>query len=140
MFSLVCDAILANTVLSAKFDKSRIVQFEPKHKAAQALGFPYFWANIPSMDSTKLVLNNEFTMKEFSVPVLLRIDWVRRDRVLEYSNAFVKAIGDYDSVFGLSGYYEVLCDVININPGQVVDGKEIVEAEFELSFKGHVAR
>jgi hypothetical protein len=141
IFTIIRDAIKANTTLSAKFNNTNIHQFEPKHKAGASFkGFPYFWINIPSTDTEKLVFDNSVVPHTFSVGVLLRMDWEARSKVLDYANAFMYAIGEYESTFDDSGYYDVMVHLIDVNPNQVINMKQIVETEFELTFKGKVRR
>ena len=139
-FSIVRDAILNNSTLSKKFNTSNIYQYEPKHKSRNFKGFPYFWVNIPSKDSEKAIFNNSFTEDLFEITVLLRVDYEAREVVLDYVNAFNKAIQDYESVFQASGYYDVMVDLIDVNSNQQIEQKELVEVEFVVGNHGQVLR
>lgn len=140
VYDLISSAILANTTLSAKFDTHRIYQLEPKHKSTNFYGYPYFWISVPQATSSKLVFDNSVVPHEFSVTVLLRMDWEARDKAIDYANAFLAAIADYESTFAKSGYYETMVDLIDVNPNQIIDSKQLVETEFKVSFKGQVRR
>lgn len=140
IFSLIRDAIKANTILAVKFNNLNIFQFEPKHKGIDFGNFPYFWANIPSTEDKKIVFDNNFTEIELLIPVFLRMDWEAKDKVLDYCNAFLKAIVDYENTFESSGYYDVMVEVIDINPNQNIQQKQIVESEFLITVHGQVQR
>ncbi len=140
IFSLIRDAITANSTLSPKFNVNNIHQFEPKHKGIPSGGFPYFWANIPSTEELKVVFDNNLTLHELTVPVLLRMNWDARDNVLSYCNAFLKAIRDYESIFESSGYYDIMVDLIDVNPNQAISQNQVVESEFMITVHGQVFR
>ena len=140
VFNLVRDAILASDVLSKKFETKMIVQFEPKHKSRGFSGFPYFWVNIPEATPEKLVFDNSLVNEELSCTVILRMDWEARDNYLSYANAFLKAIADYESTFESAGYYDVMPRLIDTNPNQTIEEKQVVEGEFSLDWHGHVRR
>ena len=139
-FSLIRDAILANATLAVKFSKGNIYQFEPKHKSHSFIGFPYIWADVPGADPEKTVFDNSVVEHSFSAPILLRMDWEARDNAVSYANAILKAIADYESTFQRSGYYDVMIRLVDVNPDQVIEQKQIVETEFEISFHGSVRR
>lgn len=140
IFPLIRSAIISNSTLSARFNTQNIYQFEPKHKAGNFGGFPYFWANIPSTDSSKLTFTNSVVPHSFDVTVLLRMDWEARDNVLNYCNAFLKAMADYELNFEVEGYYDVMVSLIDVNPNQSIQKKQVVESEFLITFQGQVQR
>lgn len=140
VFSITRDIILADSVLSLKFKKDNVLQFEPKHKSSYFKGFPYFWINIPQSPQEKLVFDNSLTSREWNVPVIMRLDYSARDKTVSYANAFIKAIEDNEASFQSDGFMDVMVSLIDLNPSQVVDDFEVVEAEFELSLKGAVGR
>jgi hypothetical protein len=139
-FSLIRAAVVANSTLSVKFNASNIYQFEPKHKSAGFKAFPYIWVNIPSSGSEKVVFDNNFELREFTVTVTLRVDWQARDKVLSYCNAFIKAMNDYESVFQAVGYYDPLTELLSVDSNVVIESKEIVEAVFDITLHGQVGR
>jgi len=139
-FPLIRDAIKANTDLAAKFNDNNIFEFEPQHKSASFKSFPYFLVEIPVMDSVKEVLNDVYTIKNFDVRVVLRVDYNARSKFRGYCEDFHKAIEDYASTFEASGYYEVLADLIGTDSDTVINQKAIVEAEWVVSFRGQVIR
>ena len=140
VFSLVSNAILANPILSTKFNATNIYQLEPTHKARHSEGFPYFLINIPSTDPEKLVFDNSIVPHKFEISVLLRMNWEAKDNVLNYCNAFLEAIADYEDTFQSSGYYDVMVELIDVNPNQVISEKQIVESEFLITVHGQVNR
>ena len=139
-FDLIRDAIIANSTLFPKFNITNIFQFEPKHKSSTFKGFPYFLVNIPELDTNKVVFDNNFTIKGFTVSIILRVDYLAKKKVLGYANAFIAAMEAYESTFQASGYYEVTVDHIDTNPNQQIEQKEVVEVEFSMTFKGQVQR
>lgn len=143
-FPLIRAAIVANSTLSTKFGVSNIYEFEPKHKSASFKGFPYFWVNLPNNEPNNepdtVVFDNSFHLEDIEASVLLRIDYLARDKVRDYANAFLKAINDYESTFQSSGYYDVKVSLIDVNPNQRIEQKEIVEVEFLITFRGQVRR
>ena len=139
-FSLIRSAILANSILAVKFNSQNIHQLEPKFKAINSEGFPHFWIHIPSIDSEKLVWDNSIVPHSFEIPIFLRMDWEAKDNVLNYCNAFLKAIADYESNFQSSGYYDVMVELIDVNPNQTISQKQVVESEFLITFHGQVQR
>lgn len=140
LFSLIRSAIKANSTLAVKFSDKNIFQFEPKQKALDAVGYPYIWINVPSTDSAKLVFNNSVVPKELDVDLYLRVEWMARDNFLNYANAIISALEAYESTFQSSGYYDVMCEMVDIDSNQVIDQKEIVEGVFRVRFHGQVAR
>lgn len=140
LFDLLKAAVVADSTLSFKFSANNILQFEPNHKAVNFTGFPYIWFNIPNTDSSKVVFDNNFTVKDLSVSAFMRIDWLARSNVLSYANAMIRAIESYESTFQASGYHDVMIDVIDVNPHQIIDQKDIVEVEFLITFRGQVSR
>jgi len=140
VFNIIKNAIIDNNTLTTKFNASNILQFEPKHKSASFKGFPYFWINFPESEPEKIVFDNNFTIRSFDVPVILRVDYQARSRVLDYANAFLKAIEDDELVFDNSGYYDVMPSIIDTNPDQQIEEKEVVEVEFNIALRGQVSR
>lgn len=140
VFSLIRDAIVANTDLAVRFNLNNIFQYEPKHKAANSTSFPYFWINLPDTEQEKTVFDNNFTLREFEISAVLRVDYLARERVLGYCNAFLKAIEDFESTFEASGYYDVMVDLEGVDPSTVIENKEVVEAIFSITFHGQVTR
>jgi len=141
IFPLIRSAIMANSTLSVNFNKDNILQFEPKHKGVDSDGFPYFWANIPSTEEDKVVFDNNFTETRLMVSVFLRMDWNEdRDNVRDYCNAFMRAIWDYENTFESSGYYDVMIELIDVNPNQLIQTKQVIESEFLITFRGQVNR
>lgn len=140
LFALIRSALVANSVLSPKFNLSRgnIVQFEPKHKASNFIGFPYIWINFPDSTSSKVTLNNSVTQKDFEVPMFLRMEWDARDNVSAYIDAIIHSIEGYEDTFQVNGYYEVDIDLVNVDSDNVIEQKQIVQAEFTLSFRAQV--
>ena len=139
-FSLIRAAILANATLSPKFTTNDIYQYEPKHKSRSFRGFPYFLVNIPETDTEKVVFDNNFTEPALSVNILMRVGYEARSNVLNYANAFLKAIEGYESSFQASGYYDVMVTLDDVDSNIVIDSKELVEAVFTIEFHGSVAR
>ena len=139
-FSLISNAIMANSILSVKFNDSNIHQLEPKHKGIDSEGFPYFWVHIPSTDPSKLVWDNNIVPHNFEISIFLRMDWDAKDNVLNYCNAFLKTIADYEGIFQSSGYYDVMVELIDVNPNQLIQTKQVVESEFLITFHGQVSR
>lgn len=139
-FDMVSAAIKANAVLSAKFNDNNILQFEPKHKSNSFYGFPYIWVNIPSSPEEKVVFDNNFTFRDFDVLVVMRVEWEARSKVVEYCNALLDAIGDYESTFEASGYYDTMISLDDVDSNTVIQSKELVEAVFTITWKGHVGR
>lgn len=140
LFSLIRSAIKANATLTVKFSDKNILQFEPKQKALDSIGYPYIWVNIPSTESAKLVYDNSVVPKDIQVDMYLRIEWMARDNFLNYANALVAAIEAYESTFQASGYYDVMCDLLNVDSNQVIDQKEIIEGVYRITFHGQVGR
>ena len=140
IFSLVRAALLANSTLSVKFTNSHIHQFEPKHKSSAFTGFPYILVNIPELDQEKVVFDNNLTLKEVNVSLILRMDYFARDKYLSFANAIVKSIEDYESTFESSGYYDVMIELLGTDSNIVIESKELVEGTFELRYHGQVSR
>lgn len=140
IFTLIRDAIIANSTLFEKFDTSNIFQFEPKHKSAGFRGFPYIWIEIPETETDKIVFDNNLTLKNFTLTVHLRMDYEARDNFLNYANAVIKAIEDYESTFQSSGYYDVMVEMTDVDSNQVIHSKELVEGLFEVRNHGKVFR
>jgi len=140
VFSLVRAAIVADTTLKTKFSSKNIHQYEPKHKSGSFTGFPYIWINVPESDTTKLVFDNNFTLKDFTEDVYLRMEYMARDNYVSYCNAIIKAVEAYESTFQAAGYYDIKIDLISTDSNQVINSKEIIEGIFEIKWHGQVTR
>ena len=140
IFTPIKDAILANTVLKVKFNTTNIYQYEPKHKSHSFKGFPYFWANVPTDNEAKIVINSKVMAHELDVPVVLRLDWEAREKTVDYANAFLEAIADAEPKFQTLGYYDVEINVIGTDPNQIINQKQMVETEFSIMVHGSTGR
>ena len=136
VFSLVRSALTANLVLSSKFTNANIYQYEPKQKQVGFNGFPYIWVNIPELEAENTTFNSSVRSKKFSATLVLRVEYQARDNFLNYANAIVDAIEDYESTFQSSGYYDVKCVHQDTDSNTVIDQKELVEGVFEISWRG----
>lgn len=139
-FSLIRDALLANSTISGKFKTQDIYEFEPKQKSKSFRGFPYIWVNLPFTTSEKLTVDHGRTMKVFSANVYLRVEYLARSNFTSYANAIIAAIEAYESTFQASGYMDVECELLDVDPNTVIDQKELVEGIFEVRWHGQVGR
>lgn len=139
-FELIRTSLTGNSTLSQKFNNSNILQYEPKHKGVAATPFPYIWINIPGLGDDHPVFDNSVTIKTVTVDLFLRVEYLAREKFLDYSNAIIAALEGYESTFNGSGYYDVKCELLNVDPSVVFDEKDVVEGVFELSFTGQVSR
>lgn len=140
VFDLIKAALIANSTLSSKFNSNNIFQYEPKHKGIGTVSFPYIWVSVPELSDEHVVFNNNVTLKDLSASLVLRMEYQAKDNLLSYANAIVEAVEAYESTFQASGYYDVKCEVQGVNSDTVIDQKELVEADFMISFKGQVSR
>lgn len=145
LFSHIRSALIANSVLLTKFNIGNIYQYEPKHKSTSFNGFPYIWINLPETpDNKKLTMSNSVRDKMFTVPLILRMDYMvianiaSGDKFKDYCNAIIDAIESYDSTFQDNGYYDVEIELQNVDPSVVINQKELVEGIFEIRFHGKV--
>lgn len=139
-FSLVRDALLANSELAKTFSKQNIFQFEPKNKGMNAVGFPYIVITLPTTETDPLILDHSTTIKSITGTIILRVDYLKRDNVRTYCNNIIRAIESYEGTFNSSGYYTPLIELIDLDENIVINQKELVEGTFELSFQGAVTR
>jgi len=139
-FTLIKDALLANSVISAKFNTTNIHEFEPKAKAGAFNGFPYILVNTEPTQTQILTFNNKTTEKQFGAMLFLRIEFLARDKFKDFVNAIIKAIESYESTFQSSGYLNVTIDFIDQDDNQVIHQKELVEGTFEITFRSLVER
>jgi len=140
VFPLVRAALVANSTLSTKFPVEKILEYEPKHKSTNFVGFPYIWVVFPRSDESKLTTNGSLYESEVSCALLLRIEWDARSKGREYCNAIMEAITDYEDTFQSSGYYDVHVDLINSDSNFIINQKQILQFEFELTWKAMVRR
>ena len=140
IFSLIKSALLNNSTLSTKFNSTNIIQYEPKHKSSNFIGFPYIWVNVPTTDDTILVLGDDLRLKDLSIELYLRMEYLAKDNYLNYANSIIRAIESYKSNFKSSGYHRVGIELINTDPNQVIQQKEIIEGIFNLTADGSVVR
>lgn len=140
VFNIIRSALLSNSTLSQKFSKSNIYDYEPHVKGASFKGFPYIWVNIPTFDSDKVVFDHSVTNKIFVATLVLRVEFCARDKVLDYCNAIISSIEGYESNFQSSGYYDVECELVDVDPNSRIHQKDVVEAIFDIRFHGYVGR
>ena len=139
-FNITKAILLTNTVISKSFDSDRILEFDPKHKSGNFPGFPYIVINIPTTDTDSLTLSHETTLKAFDVQIILRLEYLARDKVRGFVNAIVSTIEGAEETYRTAGYYTPLIDVDDIDPNTVIDQKELVEVIFSLKSQAGVTR
>lgn len=138
-FSLIRGIVIANSTLSAKFSTSNIHQFEPKHKSHSFTGFPYIIINVPDTDPIEEdYVGDRIARKEFSVEIVLRMDYEARDNYPTYASALLYQLRTSRSTFEALGYN--LNDVSSEQPTvMATDQKEIIEGRFTLTLSGEMS-
>ena len=139
-FEIVRDILLTNSTISAKFGLEDIYQYEPKHKSAEFRGFPYIVIKLPSTDTDPLTLSHGTTLKVFNGTILLRLEYLARDKFRDFANAIISTIEGAEETFRSSGYYTPLIELIDVDENTVIDSKELIEGTFELTNQAGVDR
>jgi len=140
IFSLIQSAILSDEILSKKFKKTNLHQFEPKLKSPNFTGFPYIWVDVPSTESNKIVFDNSVVLKDFEIDMFLRMEYMAKDNYILYANRLIKCIESYEDTFQSAGYYDVMIELVDTDSNQVIHQKELIEGYFVIKYKGQVAR
>ena len=79
-------------------------------------------------------------MKDLEATAVIRVESLAQDKILGYANNFIEAIEAYESTFQASGYYDPMVELVGVDDHQIIDQKEIIEAELTIMFHGQVAR
>lgn len=137
-FTLVRDILLGSSVLSAKFSRNDFFEFEENLKAVN-VRLPHFVIKLPSTNTDLLVINQGTTIKEFSVMILLKMDYSARSNFRTYANAVIRQVESSESTFEASGYYMPKIELSNASD-EVEDEKQLIVGEFELRLIGNVLR
>jgi hypothetical protein len=137
-FTLIRDILLGSTVLSAKFTRNDFFEFEENLKALN-VRLPHFVIKVPVTNTDLLVINQGTTIKEFSVMILLKMDYSARSNFRTYANAVIRQIESSESLFEASGYYMPKVELSSVGD-EVEDEKQLVVGQFELRLIGNVLR
>jgi len=139
-FTMVRNALQTNSVLNTKFDTADYYEFEPNHKSSDFRGFPYIIIRTPDTETDLLVLKHTTTLKNFNIPIILRLEYTARSKFKDYANAIIAELESSESYFELFGYYDTKIELVSTDDQQVIQEKQIVEGEFLLTFQGNVER
>ena len=137
-FTIIRDILRGNSSIGAKFAKTDFYEFEEKLKAIKTR-IPLFVIMIPSTETDLLVFDSSSTIKEFSVGILLKMDYSARDNFITYANAVIYEIEKSSTTFEASGYYFPKIELIKAD-AEVEDEKQLIVGEFELKLTGNVVR
>ena len=137
-FALIRDIILTSSSLTTKFTKNDFYEFEPNLKSP-GVKLPHFVLRLPRTETDTLVIDQSTTIKEFTVDILLKMDYSARDKAVTYSNALIRAIESSESTFQSSGYYMPVIEVVKIDD-EIEDQKQLIVGQFELKLTGNVLR
>lgn len=141
-FSVIKSVLRTNSTINTKFTTNDYYEFEPNTKAVSFNGYPYFLIRVPTTDTNLLVLNNSTTIKDFSVQILMRMDYEARANFTKYAGAVISTIESSSaaSTFEANGYYNTKIELLSVSDKTIIDEKQIVEADFLLTFHGNVNR
>jgi len=141
LFPLIQAAIIANSTLSPKFKTNNILEFEPKQKSANFVGFPYILVNTTPTDTQRLTMDNSTTQKEFGATLSLILEYVPAlTNFTDFAEALIFAIESYESTFQASGFLNVEINFVDRDDNQVIHQKEVIEGIFDVTFDALVER
>lgn len=138
-FSIIKGILKNNSTLSAKFKDSDYYEFEPNMKSMSSNDLPYIVIELPTTDTGIMTVDNSISFKELSIPLMLVVDYDARSKFTEYANAIIKQIESSESTFEASGYYGIRIDLVDTSI-EIVDQKQIIVGEFEITSIGSVRR
>ncbi len=139
LFSLIKTELKTNTTLNQKFTDSSYYRFLPSFKSLSFTNLPIIVIQTPTTDGEFLVLNHETNLKDFTVDLLILIDFGARDQFDTYANAIIAQIESAEATFETSGYYNTAVDLIDIGEDEIQE-RRIVAGSFEIRFSGTVQR
>lgn len=138
-FSIIKGILKNNSTLAAKFKDSDYYEFEPNLKSMRSSDLPYIVIELPTTDTGMMTLNNSKTFKDLSISIMLVIDYDARSKFLGYANAIIRQIESAETTFEASGYYGIKIDLIDTSI-EVIDQKQVIVGEFEITSVGSVRR
>lgn len=139
LFSLVKTQLKANSTLAAKFKDSSYYRFEPSLKSFSFSQLPIIIIKTPTTESEFLVLDHSNNMKDFSVDIIMILDFTARDKLDTYSNAIIAQLESAESTFESSGYFNLEVDLVDASE-DIIQERKVVAASFELTLSGSVSR
>lgn len=142
-FSILKSVLKTNTVINDIFG-SKIRQFEPDPKESKFKNYPYIWAKIPTTPETELItLDHGTTNKLFNVEMFVRTSYINelhKQKFRRWLNSIISVVEGSETTFDNSGYYNIRINLVDIDDQQIISQKQLLEAKFELTFSGFVAR
>ena len=139
LFTILRDIILTNATLTTKFNKSDFYQFEPKHKSGSTR-FPYFIISAPTTDTEFLTMEHSDTDKTFDVEIVLKMDYVAREKFLTYANALIAVLEGATTTLEASGYFNHVINLGTSPTTTIENQKELVIGSFIFTCSGFVNR
>ena len=139
LYDLIKAQLVANSVLSGKFNDASYYRFEPSLKAFSFSQLPIIVIRTPTTSSEFLVLNHSNNLKSFSASILLLVYFSAREKFDSYANAIIAQMEGAESSFESSGYFNLECDLLDVGEDLIQDRK-VVSGTFEVRCTGGVSR
>lgn len=136
-FTIVRDILNGNSTLNAKITLSDYYDFQPNPKSTGFKGFPYILINVPEAEPIDEYLGDIVENKEFSIEIVLRVDYIARDKFTSFSSNILSQLRGSNSSFQASGY-ELMNITFDGSNVVYVNQKQVVEGTFTLTLQGEV--
>ena len=140
IFTIVRDLLRTNSSIAARFPQSSFYEYDPKLKSNAFRGFPYIVIRTPSTDTDLLTFNHTTTMKNFTIPIDLVVEYTARDKFKDYANAIISTIEGGETTMEASGYYNTKIEVSDVQDDAIIDSKEVILGTFDLEVTGAILR
>lgn len=136
-FTIIRGILISNSVLSGKFRLQDFYEFEPRHKSNDFKGFPYIVVMVPEAEESEAVLGDILKNKEFTVNIIMRVDYHARSNFTSYASNIVKELDAANSTFMANGYH---LESVSFDGSEslVADQKQLIEGTFTLRLQGEV--
>ena len=141
LFSKIKSAILNNDTLARRFHDDNFYEFEPALNSLTFKHIPYIVINIPLTDTNDSLqtLDHSIVGKDFTVTIMLVMDYEARDKFKDYANKLMKEIEAKEKDFKYDGFFDLEIDLVGA-PVELLERKKVVSGEFRLTFNGAVDR
>jgi len=137
LFSTIRTSLLSSSTIAGYMTTQDFYQFDPNFKQVK---YPHIQIELPSTDTDLLTMNHATTLKTFTIPIILRVEFIAKDNHSTIAQAIINQLESDEATFDALGYYDLSIDLVDTDGGVELDQKRVIISNFELSFNGGIDR
>lgn len=138
LFDTLVAAIRKDSTLAKVFQVKDFYEFEENFKSLKSPKLPHIVIKMPATETDRLVVDATTTLKTFTYPIIMKLDYTARAKARDYCNRLIRAIEQNQADFTNYGTPKIDLDVFP--EPEYEDQKQLIVAQFTFEIYGAVSR